>query len=97
MAERDIDKLLSMTDSKYRLSVVAAKRALQLKSGAPSVLSTQERAQNRNLVTQALMELATGELTVGTRLINEQRFFQDYQRQKAADLQAQLNAERERD
>ena len=33
MAEKDIDKLLSLTDSKYRLSVVTAKRALQLRSG----------------------------------------------------------------
>lgn len=97
MAERDIDKLLSMTDSKYRLSVVTAKRALQLRSGAPSVLPTEQRVRTRNLVTQAMRELATGKLTVGTDLMDESRFHQDYVRQRQAQLQAQLNAERERE
>ncbi|ASN79869.1 MULTISPECIES: DNA-directed RNA polymerase subunit omega [Deinococcus] len=97
MAERDIDKLLSMTDSKYRLSVVTAKRALQLRSGAPSVLPVEQRVRTRNLVTQAMRELATGKLTVGTGLMDEQRFHQDYVRQRQAQLQAQLNAERERE
>ncbi|WP_291425357.1 DNA-directed RNA polymerase subunit omega [Deinococcus sp.] len=97
MAEKDIDKLLSMTDSKYRLSVVTAKRALQLKSGAPSVLPSDQRAKTHNLVTQAMRELSTGKLTLGTNLIDEQRFHQDYQRQRQAQLQAQLNAERERE
>ena len=50
-----------------------------------------------NLVTQAMRELATGQLTVGTNMIDEQRFHQDYVRQRQAQLQAQLNAERERE
>lgn len=97
MAEKDIDKLLSLTDSKYRLSVVTAKRAIQLKFGAPSVLAPDVKAKTHNLVTQAMRELATGKLTVGEQLIDESRFQQDYQRQKQAQLQAQLNAERERE
>jgi DNA-directed RNA polymerase subunit omega (EC 2.7.7.6) len=80
MAEKDIDKLLSLTDSKYRLSVVTAKRALQLRSGAPSVLPVEQRVRTHNLVTQAMRELATEQLTVGTNLIDEQRFHQDYVR-----------------
>ncbi|MDL2344209.1 DNA-directed RNA polymerase subunit omega [Deinococcus sp. MIMF12] len=97
MAEKDIDKLLSLTDSKYRLSVVTAKRALQLRSGAPSVVSNEQRARTHNLVTLAMRELATGKLTVGTELMDEGRFHQDYVRQRQAQLQAQLNAERERE
>lgn len=97
MAEKDIDKLLSLTDSKYRLSVVIAKRAIQLKLGAPSVLSPETRAKTHNLVTQAMRELATGKLVLGEDLIDEQSFQQDYHRQRQAQLQAQMNAERERE
>ncbi|MFC6591869.1 DNA-directed RNA polymerase subunit omega [Deinococcus lacus] len=97
MAEKHIDKLLSLTDSKYSLSVVVAKRALQLKAGAPSVVSTEERARTHNLVTLAMRELATGKLTIGEELVDEQRFYQDYQRQRQAEIQRQLNAERERE
>ncbi len=97
MAEKDIDKLLSMTDSKYRLSVVVAKRAVQLRSGAPSVLPTDVKAKTRNLVTQSMRELATGKLKIGQNMMDEDRFLQDYQRQRQAQLQAQLNAERERE
>ncbi|ADV68736.1 DNA-directed RNA polymerase subunit omega [Deinococcus maricopensis] len=97
MAEKDIDKLLSLTDSKYRLSVVTAKRAIQLRAGAPSVLAPEVRVKTRNLVTQAMRELAGGKLQVGEGLIDEDRMQQDYQRQRQAQLQAQLNAERERE
>ena len=97
MAEKDIDKLLSLTDSKYRLSVVIAKRALQLRGGAPSVLPVEQRVKTRNLVTQSMRELASGKLNVGEQLIDEDRMSQDHQRARQAQLQAQLNAERERD
>ncbi len=95
MAEKDIDTLLSLTDSKYRLSVVIAKRALQLKAGAPSVLPTDVRARTQNLVTQAMRELATGKLLLGENLIDDQRFQQDYHRQRQAQIQEQMRAERE--
>lgn len=97
MAEKDIDKLLSLTDSKYRLSVVTAKRALQLKSSASSVLPPEQRVRTRNLVTHAMRELATGQLIIGTNLVDDERFHQDYVRQRQAQIQAQLNAERERE
>lgn len=97
MAEKDIDKLLDLTDSKYRLSVVIAKRALQLRSGAPSILPVEQRVRTRNLVTQSMRELATRKLIIGKNLIDEPRFHQDYQRQRQAQIQAQLNAERERE
>ena len=97
MAEKDIDKLLSITDSKYRLSVIVAKRAIQLRSGAPSVLPPEQRVRTHNLVTQAMRELAGGKLTVGEELIDEGRLLQDYQRTRQAQLQAQLNAERDRE
>lgn len=97
MAEQDIDQLLSLTDSKYRLSVITAKRALQLKSGANSVLPIEQRVRVRNLVTHAMRELATGQLSVGLNLVDDERFHQDYARQRQAQIQAQLNAERERE
>lgn len=97
MAEQDIDQLLSLTDSKYRLSVITAKRALQLKSGANSVLPIEQRVRVRNLVTHAMRELATGHLSIGLNLVDDERFHQDYARQRQAQIQAQLNAERERE
>lgn len=97
MAEQDIDRMLDMTDSKYRLSVVTAKRALQLKAGAPSILPEADTNKIHNVVTLAMRELATGQLTIGQDLIDEQRMFQDYQRQRQQELQRQLNAERERE
>lgn len=97
MAEKHIDRMLDMTDSKYRLSVVTAKRALQLSAGAPSVLPADQKAKIHNVVTLAMRELATGQLTTGQGLIDEGRFFQDYQRQRQQELQRQLNAERERE
>ena len=38
MAEPNIDKMLALTNSKYSLSVVVAKRALQLKAGKKDAL-----------------------------------------------------------
>jgi DNA-directed RNA polymerase subunit omega len=77
MAERNIDKLLSLTDSKYRLSVAVAKRAAQLRGGMPSVLPSEQRARMRNLVTVAMRELASGQLKVGAGLIDEGKLIAD--------------------
>jgi DNA-directed RNA polymerase subunit omega len=65
MAERKIDDLMRMTDSKYRLSVVVAKRAMQLHAGINSVLSAEGRIGTRNRVTLAMREMATGKLQWG--------------------------------
>lgn len=93
MAEKNIDKLLSLTDSKYRLSVVTAKRALQLRGGTSSVLPIEQRAKIRNLVTVAMRELAQDKLVIGEDLIDEERLNQDLNRQRQAQ-QAAAAAER---
>jgi DNA-directed RNA polymerase omega subunit len=58
MAQEAYDKLMEMTDSRYRLSMVAARRAAQLKAGVPSVLAPNEQPKTKNAVTIALRELA---------------------------------------
>lgn len=58
MAQEAYDKLMEMTDSRYRLSVIAARRAAQLKVGVPTVLSPSEQPKTKNAVTLALKELA---------------------------------------
>ena len=73
MAEKNIDRLLSLTDSKYRLSVVVAKRALQLKSGVAPVIPPEARVGTRNLVTVAMREMATGSLEWGEHLVDDNR------------------------
>lgn len=57
MAQEAYDKLMEMTDSRYRLSIVAAKRAAQIKTGIPSTLSPDEMPKTKNSVTIALKEL----------------------------------------
>jgi DNA-directed RNA polymerase subunit omega len=89
MAERNIDKLLAQTGSKYRLSVVVAKRALQLRAGTQSVLPAEQRGKIHNLVTMAMREMAADKLTVGEQLIDEERLAADLQRQKQAEKAAQ--------
>jgi DNA-directed RNA polymerase omega subunit len=60
MAQEAYDKLMEMTDSRYRLSVVVARRAAQLKSGVPTLLTAAEQPKTKNAVTIALKELALG-------------------------------------
>ncbi len=92
MSEKNIDKLLGLTDSKYKLSVAIAKRALQLKSGVNPVVAPDQRAGIRNLITLAMRELATDKLQMGANLIDQVRLdkhlAQEKQRQ-AEELQRQ--------
>jgi DNA-directed RNA polymerase subunit omega len=92
MSEKNIDKLLSQTDSKYKLSVAIAKRAMQLKSGVVPVISPDQRTNTRNLITVAMREMATGKLEMGANLIDQARLdkhlAQEKQRQ-AEELQRQ--------
>ncbi len=60
MAQEAYDKLMEMTDSRYRLSVITARRAAQLKMGVASVLAPQDMPKTKNAVTVALKELALG-------------------------------------
>lgn len=84
MAEPGIDTLLALTDSKYRLTVVTAKRAQQLLryNFKNTVLSPDEYPRMRtlegdkpdpNAVTWAMQELKTGRLVIGENLIPEDR------------------------
>ncbi len=84
MAEPGIDTLLALTDSKYRLTVVTAKRAQQLLryDFKNTVLGTDEVPRMRtlegekpdpNAVTWAMQELQTRRLQVGENLIAEDR------------------------
>ena len=57
MAQRGFDDLMKLTDSRYRLSMIVARRAAQLKGGIPSVLEPDERPRSTNAVTIAMEEL----------------------------------------
>lgn len=60
MSQEGFDTLMSLTESRYRLSMVTARRAAQLKLGIPSVLSKGEIPNTRNTVTIAMKELERG-------------------------------------
>ncbi len=68
MAQEGFDRLLSLTDSRYRLSMIAARRAAQLKTGIPTVLEPEDRPKTRNTTTLALRELLTGRIRWGQDL-----------------------------
>lgn len=88
MAEKNIDKLLTLTDSKYRLSVAVAKRAIQLKAGVNSVLPPEQRVGTRNLVTLAMRELATDQLEIGEGIVDDIKLQTLLDRTKAAHHEA---------
>ncbi len=60
MAQEGFDTLMTRTDSRYRLSMVAVRRAGQLKQGVPSTLTGKPLARADNAVTVALKELEVG-------------------------------------
>jgi DNA-directed RNA polymerase subunit omega len=57
MAQEGFDKLMALTDSRYRLSMIVARRAAQLKAGIPPVLNSDQYPKTRNTVTVAMKEL----------------------------------------
>ena len=57
MAQRGFDDLMKLTDSRYRLSMIVARRAAQLKGGIPTLLEPDERPRSTNAVTVAMEEL----------------------------------------
>ena len=57
MAQEGLDTLMTRTDSRYHLSMVAARRAGQLKQGVPSTLTGKPIARADNAVTVALKDL----------------------------------------
>lgn len=84
MAEPGIDTLLALTDSKYRLTVVTAKRAQQLlrydfkntvlnSDEIPRMRTLEGEKPDPNAVTWAMQELQTQRLKIGEGLIAEDR------------------------
>jgi DNA-directed RNA polymerase subunit omega len=61
MAQDGYDTLLNLTDSRYRLSIIVARRAAQLKSGVPALLAPEEMPDaEANTVSVAMEELIRG-------------------------------------
>lgn len=59
MAQEGYDTLMALTDSRYRLSMIVARRAAQLKSGIPSILDVDDLPHTTNTVSIAMKELET--------------------------------------
>ncbi|MFA5595918.1 MAG: DNA-directed RNA polymerase subunit omega [Trueperaceae bacterium] len=59
MAQEGYDTLIALTDSRYRLSMIVARRAAQLKLGVPTVLDIDDLPRTENSVTIAMKELET--------------------------------------
>jgi len=57
VAQEGYDTLMALTDSRYRLSMIVARRAAQLKAGIPTTLAAEEAAHTSNTVTLAMKEL----------------------------------------
>lgn len=61
MAQDGYDTLLNLTDSRYRLSIIVARRAAQLKGGVPPLLAPDDLPEAKtNTVSVAMKELASG-------------------------------------
>ena len=61
MAQTGYDRLLALTDSRYRLSIIVARRAAQLKGGIPTTLGVDEMPEARlNSVTISMKEFELG-------------------------------------
>ena len=57
MAQEGYDTLMALTDSRYRLSLIVARRAAQLKAGIPTTLDVDEAPHTSNTVSIAMKEL----------------------------------------
>ena len=61
MAQEGYDRLMALTDSRYRLSMIVARRAAQLKSGIPTTLDLEEMPEaGQNTVSVAMREFELG-------------------------------------
>lgn len=69
MTTAGFDKLLTLTDSRYRLSVIVAKRAMQLEKGFPNLLSHEEYPKNRVGVSHDEVAIAVQELLLDKGLL----------------------------
>ena len=61
MAQEGYDRLMALTDSRYRLSMIVARRAAQLKGGIPTTLDHEEMPEAaQNTVSVAMREFELG-------------------------------------
>lgn len=61
MAQEGYDRLMALTDSRYRLSMIVARRAAQLKGGIPTTLDADEMPEaGQNTVSVAMREFELG-------------------------------------
>lgn len=60
MSQEGYDRLMALTDSRYRLSMIVARRAAQLKLGVPPLLEEDELPGTVNTVTLAMKEFELG-------------------------------------
>lgn len=61
MAQEGYDRLMALTDSRYRLSMIVARRAAQLKGGIPTTLDDQDMPDAaQNTVSVAMREFELG-------------------------------------
>ncbi|MEJ2288928.1 MAG: DNA-directed RNA polymerase subunit omega [Deinococcales bacterium] len=60
MAQEGYDTLMALTDSRYRLSMIVARRAAQLKAGIPTTLDVDDAPRTSNTVSIAMKELESG-------------------------------------
>jgi DNA-directed RNA polymerase subunit omega len=61
VAQEGYDRLMALTDSRYRLSMIVARRAAQLKGGIPTTLDAEEMPEaGQNTVSVAMREFELG-------------------------------------
>lgn len=82
MAQEGFDTLMSLTDSRYRLSMIVARRAAQLKLGIPPVLPPEDYPKTRNTVTIAMRELEEGDIVWGDKLPSVEELQKELEREK---------------
>lgn len=69
MAQEGYDTLMALTDSRYRLSMIVARRAAQLKAGIPTTLEGDVAPRTSNTVSIAMKELeSTSDIVWGDEL-----------------------------
>ncbi len=94
MSTTGFDKLIGLTDSRYRLSVIVAKRARQIKKGIPSLLSAAEYPKNRDGESHFEVAVAMQELLLdkgirwGVNLPTEAVLVKSYETKREADLES---------
>jgi DNA-directed RNA polymerase subunit omega len=80
------DTLLELTDSRYRLSAIVAKRAAQLKRGFPTTLIQAEYPKNRDGVSKSVVAVALQELLLDKDIVWGETLPSDAEQLKAFEL-----------